>query len=226
MERPRGADIERHCPTSAADGAGAKAHLSRTTPRLHTAVSHPGSIAHAAAMFPLLSGRSTSRTGRPLGLVGGSGSQVPPLASCGSVFVATRRQPPRWAARRPRAPGQQLATRHFTSQNSQRGRLARCRPTVLSAMPGHKRHWSAGRHDAQQLLPDGACPRRPCPGLPYRGSHEPSCSQFAHRRCAYTRTSQHTSVAGMQVRRTMADASVRRGTGWWGSNPGTLLLLA
>jgi hypothetical protein len=43
----------------------------------------------------------------------------------------------------------------------------------------------------------------------------------AHRRCAYTWTSQHTWVAGMQVRRTKVDASVSRGTGWWGSNPGT-----
>jgi hypothetical protein len=46
-----------------------------------------------------------------------------------------------------------------------------------------------------------------------------SCSPFAHRRCAYSWTSQHTSVAGMQVRRTTLDASVPRGTGWPGSNP-------
>jgi hypothetical protein len=50
---------------------------------------------------------------------------------------------------------------------------------------------------------------------------EGPCSPFAHRRCAYTWTSQHTSVAMMQVRRTTMDASVRGGTGWPGSNPGT-----
>jgi hypothetical protein len=46
------------------------------------------------------------------------------------------------------------------------------------------------------------------------------CSQFAHRRCAYSWTSQHTSVASMQVRRTTVDAPVSRGTGWPGSNLG------
>jgi hypothetical protein len=54
-------------------------------------------------------------------------------------------------------------------------------------------------------------------GLPAR-----PCSQIAHRRCAYSWTSQHTSVARMQVRRTTLDTSVRRGTGWSGSNPDTL----
>jgi hypothetical protein len=48
----------------------------------------------------------------------------------------------------------------------------------------------------------------------------------AHRRCAYSWTSQHTSVARMQVTRTTLDASVRRGTGWSGSNPATLSALA
>ena len=48
----------------------------------------------------------------------------------------------------------------------------------------------------------------------------PLCSQFAHGRCAYSWTSQHTPVASMQVRRTMVDAPVRRRMGWWGSNPG------
>jgi hypothetical protein len=67
--------------------------IARTTPAATYGGESPGSIAHAAAMFPLLSGRSTSRAGRLLGLLGGSGSQVPPLASCGSVFVATRRHP-------------------------------------------------------------------------------------------------------------------------------------
>jgi hypothetical protein len=41
-------------------------------------------------------------------------------------------------------------------------------------------------------------------------------------RCAYSWTSRHTSVARMQVRRTTLDTSVRRGTGWPGSNPGSL----
>src|SRR4029450_13898936 len=48
----------------------------------------------------------------------------------------------------------------------------------------------------------------------------PPCSQFAHRRCAYSWTSQHTYVAGMQVRRTTVHTSVPRGTGWSGSSPG------
>ena len=39
------------------------------------------------------------------------------------------------------------------------------------------------------------------------------CSQFAHRRCAYSWTSQHTYVASMQVRRTTVDAPVPGGTG-------------
>jgi hypothetical protein len=46
------------------------------------------------------------------------------------------------------------------------------------------------------------------------------CSHFAHRRCAYSWTPPHTSVVNLQVRRTSADASVRHGTGWSGSNPG------
>jgi hypothetical protein len=46
------------------------------------------------------------------------------------------------------------------------------------------------------------------------------CSQFAHRRCAYSWTPQHTSVVNLQVRRTSVDASGRHGTGWSGSNPG------
>ena len=41
------------------------------------------------------------------------------------------------------------------------------------------------------------------------------CSQIAHRRRAYSWTSQHTSVVKVQVWRTMVDAPVRRGTGWW-----------
>jgi hypothetical protein len=52
------------------------------------------------------------------------------------------------------------------------------------------------------------------------------CSQVAHRRCAYSWTSQHTSVARMQVRRTTLDTSVRRGTGWSGSNPGIPTMFA
>jgi hypothetical protein len=51
-------------------------------------------------------------------------------------------------------------------------------------------------------------------------AREAPCSQVAHRRCAYSWTSQHTPVARMQVRRTTLDTSVRRGTGWPGSNPG------
>ena len=35
----------------------------------------------------------------------------------------------------------------------------------------------------------------------------PSCSQLAHRRCAYSWTAPHTSVVSMQVKRTMVDAS-------------------
>jgi hypothetical protein len=48
----------------------------------------------------------------------------------------------------------------------------------------------------------------------------PSCSQFAHRRCAYTRTSQHTSTVSVQVRHTATYTPGRDGTGWPGSNPG------
>jgi hypothetical protein len=46
------------------------------------------------------------------------------------------------------------------------------------------------------------------------------CSQIADRRCAYTWTSEHTSVVNMQVRRTATYAAGRDGTGWWGSTPG------
>jgi hypothetical protein len=75
-----------------------------------------------------------------------------------------------------------------------------------------------------------ACTADASPG---EGSVRPSshrapglrCSQFAHRRCAYSWTSQHTFVVSMQVRCTMVDTSVRRGTGWPGSNPGTLSAL-
>ena len=49
---------------------------------------------------------------------------------------------------------------------------------------------------------------------------QPPCSQSAHRRCAHTRTSQHTSVVNLQVRHTTVDASRLRWTGWRGSNPG------
>jgi hypothetical protein len=52
------------------------------------------------------------------------------------------------------------------------------------------------------------------------GSAGPPCSQSAHRRCAYTRTSQHTSTVDLQVRRTTVDASIPPRTGWSGSNPG------
>ena len=67
-------------------------------------------------------------------------------------------------------------------QNGQRGRLARCRPTVLPAMPGHKRHSSPGRLDAHPLLHDGTYPRRPCPPHPpvmlvtIAAGPEPRCS--------------------------------------------------
>lgn len=54
----------------------------------------------------------------------------------------------------------------------------------------------------------------------------PRCSPFAHRRCAYCWTSQHTSVGNMQVRQTTTYTPGRDGTGWWGSNLGTLPLLA
>jgi hypothetical protein len=50
---------------------------------------------------------------------------------------------------------------------------------------------------------------------------QPPCSQSAHRRCAHTRTSQHTSVVNLQVRHTTVDASRLRWTGWRGSNPAT-----
>jgi hypothetical protein len=66
-------------------------------------------------------------------------------------------------------------------------------------------------------------PRRWCSTLTPLDPREPPCSQIAHRRCAYSWTSPHTYVAGMQVRRTMVDASVRCGTGWPGSNPGILV---
>lgn len=56
--------------------------------------------------------------------------------------------------------------------------------------------------------------------VPSAHHSRPSCSQFAHRPCAYTRTSQYTSTVSVQVRRTAADAPIRRWTGWWGSNPG------
>jgi hypothetical protein len=53
----------------------------------------------------------------------------------------------------------------------------------------------------------------------------PPCSRFAHRRCVYTRTSQHPSVVDLQVRSTTVDAPVPRGTGWPGSTPGTLTFI-
>ena len=53
------------------------------------------------------------------------------------------------------------------------------------------------------------------------GSSRVACSPFAHRRCAYTWTLQHTSVGNMQVRRTRTYTPGPGGTGWWGSNPGT-----
>jgi hypothetical protein len=58
-----------------------------------------------------------------------------------------------------------------------------------------------------------------------RGLWRP-CSQFAHSRCGYTWTLEHTSVASLQLRRTTVDASVRRGTGWSGSNPGIPTMFA
>ena len=47
-----------------------------------------------------------------------------------------------------------------------------------------------------------------------------ACSPFAHRRCAYARTSQHTAMVNVPVRRTVVDADRLPGTGRWGSNPG------
>jgi hypothetical protein len=46
------------------------------------------------------------------------------------------------------------------------------------------------------------------------------CSRSAHKRCAYTRTSQHTSAVNLQVRHTATYAPGRDGIGWRGSNPG------
>jgi hypothetical protein len=59
--------------------------------------------------------------------------------------------------------------------------------------------------------------------LPGSRSHHPvglRCSSFAHRRCAYPWTSQHTYVVSMQIWRTTVDTSVRHRTGWWSSNSG------
>jgi hypothetical protein len=69
-------------------------------------------------------------------------------------------------------------------QNGQRGRLARCRLTVLPAMPGHKRHSSLGRLDAHPLLHDRTYPRRPCPPHPpvMLGPSSPVPSRVAPRR--------------------------------------------
>jgi hypothetical protein len=75
-------------------------------------------------------------------------------------------------------------------------------------------HDDAQRADSKTRGAGGVAVRR-------RGTaSEAPCSQIAHRRCAYTWTSQHTSVASMQVGRATLDTSVRRGTGWPGSNPG------
>jgi hypothetical protein len=75
-------------------------------------------------------------------------------------------------------------------------------------------HDDAQRADSKTRGAGGVAVRR-------RGTaSEAPCSQIAHRRCAYTWTFQHTSVASMQVGRTTLDTSVRRGTGWPGSNPG------
>jgi hypothetical protein len=76
--------------------------------------------------------------------------------------------------------------------------------------------------------PKGRRTSAPLPGFPCepsrRAAHpspgERSCSPFAHRRCAYAWTSQHTATVNVQVRRTTVDAAGRPGTGWWGSNPG------
>ena len=133
-------------------------------------------------MSPLMSERSTCRAWRPLSLLGSHGCQVPPLGSCASVSVTTRRQPhdgPPGAQEQARSNSQHGAS---PPQNGQRGRLARCRPTVLPAMPGHKRHSSPGRLDAHPLLHDGTYPRRPC--QPYHpvmlvtivAGPEPRCS--------------------------------------------------
>jgi hypothetical protein len=47
-----------------------------------------------------------------------------------------------------------------------------------------------------------------------------ACSPFAHRRCAYTWTLQHTCLVNMQVRQTTTYTPGCDGMGWWGSNPG------
>jgi hypothetical protein len=127
----------------------------------------PGSIAPAAAPHVSTHVRAFDlRAWRPLSLLGSHRCQVPPLGSCASVSVTTRRQPhdgPPAAQEQARSNSQHGAS---PPQNGQRGRLARCRPTVLPAMPGHKRHSSPGRLDAHPLLHDGTCPRRPCPPHP------------------------------------------------------------
>lgn len=141
-----------------------------------------GSIACAAAQVPLISERSTCRAWRPLSLLGSHGANyrrsglAPRSPSRLGGSRTMRRQPPRSKTR--------SNSQHGASppQNGQRARLARCRPTVLPAMPGHKRHSSPGRLDAHSLLHDGTYPRRPCPPHPpvmlvtIAAGPEPRCS--------------------------------------------------